>query len=484
MFHAKKLIASCLLLAFSHQTDASPWIGTNDVSLHDDVKTLVEFGYLDSVSISYPLPWQSIAPQLKNMEIKSQHDLAQSALNRLQRQLRFRENHSSQLKLKAISEAPRFTSFHESHKAKGEIEFNTRFETQNWAGQLGIYADNDENDGLDNSYLAYRMGQWQVSIDSINRWWGPAESSSLILTNNARPVPGISVITSRGTAAEDSWLSYIGPWYLSFHLGQLESDRIVPDVKLWRARFNMRPLENLEFGVSWSAMWGGEGFGNSLSDFIDVITFDPVCANGAATCDDELDTKVGNQLAGFDLKYTFHLFDMPLNIYGQRIGEDATDYIKVTDKADLFGLSGYAFNGKWFIEASDTGVACGSATSTILNCYYEHGDYRSGYRHFGRSMGSTFDSDAKVTSIGYSRTFTEGHRLEIRFDDADLNYDAQLTTPVVKSEREKLKRLGVTYKHRFSDWSAKVGVIFEDSELNDGTTDDENIVSLELDYHF
>ncbi|MCW8875979.1 MAG: capsule assembly Wzi family protein [Kangiellaceae bacterium] len=482
-------LCSLVLLLITSGSAASPWIGTNNASLHDDLKTLVDYGYLDSVSMTYPMPWQSIAGQLKDIQIKNAHSIAQVAFNRLNRQLRIRRNLSTQIRIKGSNEAQRFTSFKDGIHKRGQFRANTRFETDSFAGQLGINVDSDGEEGFDQSYLAYRIRQWQFSVDSIDRWWGPAESTSFILTNNARPVPGLSVTTSNTTADEASWLKYLGPWYFSAHLGELESDRHVPNTKLWKTRFNFRPFENFEVGLTWSAMWGGEGFANGFSDFIDVITFRAVCADGSESCDEELHTKPGNHLAGVDLKYTFDLFKTPTNFYVHTIGEDAKDFYKITDRVYLFGFSGYAFDGKWYIENSDTGVSCGSATSTTLNCFYEHGDYQSGYRHYSRSIGSTFDSDAKVTSLGYSRHFSEGHELEIRLDIAELNYDAESTTPVVKGDREDLTRLSAAYKHNFNEWSVKLGLSYENSEYeitNSNTlVDDSNsIVSVELSYDF
>jgi hypothetical protein len=113
----------------------------------------------------------------------------------------------------------------------------------------------------------------------------------------------------------------------------------VPDTKLWMSRFNFNPVPGLELGLSCCAMWGGKGQPHSIDDWFKVVTFQTECANGVATCDDALDSKLGNHLAGLDFKYSMMLFDRPFSIYGQLIGEDAVDYYRVTDNANLIGLS-------------------------------------------------------------------------------------------------------------------------------------------------
>ena len=69
------------------------------------------------------------------------------------------------------------------------------------------------------------------------------------------------------------------------------------------------------------------------------------------------------------------LFEQPISLYGQRLGEDAADFYRVTDNANLFGMSIYLLGSKVCIEASDTNVVCDNSSSDVKNCYYEHGTY-------------------------------------------------------------------------------------------------------------
>ncbi len=463
---------------------ASPWIGTNNPALHDDLKTLVDYGYLDALSMTYPLPWQGIAKKIKNIRVKPEHKAAELAAFRLVQAIKRRNLAKSQIRIRGASEAPRFTSFNHNQTKKGELNLKTRFETDNWAGQVSINFESDGEENFDESYLAFRLGQWQFSASAIDQWWGPGESTSFILTNNANPVPMLGVSTSRPNVDPDSWISFLGPWYFSAQLGELESDREVPNTKLWRSRFNFKPLDNLEAGLSWAAMWGGQGFGNGFSDFIDVITFRAVCVDGSSSCDSELHTKPGNHIAGVDLKYTFNLFDNPANFYVQAIGEDAKDFYLVTDRTYLFGLSTYLWDSKVYMETGDTSVSCASATSTTKNCFYEHSDYRSGYRYNGRVMGSIFDSDARVTSIGLKKHFTEGEELQVQFDYANLNRDGERPSPAVKGNIEDLMRLSGSYLMPFDEWTLKLGVNIESSDIDNSISETESSVLVEITYQF
>ncbi len=48
-----------------------------------------------------------------------------------------------------------------------------------------------------------RLGNWNISAGAIDRWWGPGWEGSLILSNNARPVPSIGI--DRNEARPFSW---------------------------------------------------------------------------------------------------------------------------------------------------------------------------------------------------------------------------------------------------------------------------------------
>ena len=106
------------------------------------------------------------------------------------------------------------------------------------------------------------------------------------MSNNARPVPAISFSRSQATRSQTKWLKFLGPWFFTAQIGQLESQRVIPDTKLWMTRFNFTPISGLELGFSWSAAWGGEGQANSISDWFKVVTFQKECANDESTCTD------------------------------------------------------------------------------------------------------------------------------------------------------------------------------------------------------
>lgn len=458
------LIAVCYLPL----ANASPWIGTIDPQLHADLQTLSEWGYLDAASTTFPVPWKGIGAQLASLVADELPPSAAVALQRLQYYLQLQQKQElhTVVSLYAATDASRTSSFDGEQGPKAQLNVSNEFYWGRWAGQLSV---NQESGGVrhfDQSFIAYQFGDWNIRLGSLDQWWGPASSSSLILSNNARPIPALAFSRSQAVASKHPWLSFLGPWYFTAQLGQLESNRTIADAKVWMSRFNFKPLKGLEIGASWVAMWGGQGQGNSIGDLFDVLTFQTECANGEDSCDAELNTKNGNHLAGFDLKYSFTLWDRPFSLYVQRIGEDAVDYYNITDQADLLGISTYLWAGKLYLEASDTNVACAGDGSTITNCYYEHGDYQSGYRYHNRALGSTFDSDAKMISLGFNKHFADGDVLELVLRQLELNEDGQKPSPVlIKGSSEKVLQLGGYYQTNMGNWQLKLGGQLSQSEV-------------------
>ncbi|MEM0911508.1 MAG: capsule assembly Wzi family protein [Pseudomonadota bacterium] len=455
--------------------NASPWVGTIDRQLHNDLQTLVEWGYIDLAVTAYPVPWKGISSALRDVDPATMPSLPRLAHTRLM----YYSNLQAQKKsrhfatLQGATDDVRFRSFDDGVQEKGKISLSSEFYIGRVSAQLTLnYADGGRTN-LDNSFIAYQFGSWNVRVGSIDQFWGPAQSSSLILSTNTRPIKAIALSRSSATRSESPWLSWLGPWYFTTQMGQLESDRAVPDAKLFLNRANVRPIKGLEIGFSWAAMWGGEGRPEDLDSFIEVITFESVCLRPDGICTDAQLSKRGNHLAGFDITYSFNLFSRPITLYGQRIGEDSAGTFNITDNANLFGISTYFGNAKVFLETSDTNVNCDGGATDTFDCYYENGVYESGYRAYGRAIGSTFDSDARQITLGANYRFNEGAVAELYVRHAELNQDGRNPSPVLTdSASEDLLELSGFYRMPFNKWLLTAGGTVSRRDLPQGDETD------------
>jgi hypothetical protein len=403
-----RFLAGLITLVLTQVANASPFIASGDLALRQDIQRLADYGIIHHTVTTWPLAWGPLLVDLKSASAADLPPAIADALIRLRAQAE-RETRVADLRFKArlsVAEKPaRIRSFQAT--PRGNVDVSAGLE---WTGEWlsvdlnGQYVDSDQDDEefrVDDSYVGVIAGNWSFGASTLQRWWGPAWDGSLILSNNARPFPSITIDRMFTDAFETKWLSWLGPWDLNVSFGQLEEERAVPNAQVFGMRFNFRPIPSLEIGLSRSAQWCGDGRPCDLSTFVDLLL-------GRDNRGDEgidPDNEPGNQLAGVDFRWVPPLGGRPVAVYGQFIGEDEAGGFP-SRWMGQFGTewSGYWF-GRWsshaFLEFSGTSCQF-HESSEIFNCAYNHGIYQTGYRYRRRSIGHGADNDARIVSAGLS----------------------------------------------------------------------------------
>ena len=247
--------------------------------------------------------------------------------------------------------------------------------------------------------LGVVAGNWSIAASTQHRWWGPGWDGSVILSNNARPIPSLVIDRVFPDPFESKWLSWIGPWDLNVMFGQLESERQIPNAQFFGMRFTFRPLKSLEIGLSRTAQWCGDGRPCDISTFGDLILGrDNRGSQGVTT-----DSEPGNQLAGLDFRWARPILGLPVTVYGQFIGEDEAGGFPSRWLGQVGGeWSGYVAD-RWSTRlfAEFAGTSCQFyESSEAFNCAYNHGIYQTGYRYRGNAIGHGIDNDARIISMG------------------------------------------------------------------------------------
>ena len=340
----------------------------------------------------------------------------------------------AELTLGGATQEPLYTSFSSQveDEATGQIALYSMGE--HWAANLSVgYVDGERDDihlRADGSYLAGIVGNWQLGVGAIDRWWGPGWQSSLALSNNARPVPGLWFSRQMPLAPESPWLSWIGPWDLQVIVGQLENDRAVPRALLLGGRFVFSPIDSLQIGLTRLAQWGGEGRPQDLDAFWNaVIGRDNGQTSGLKEGEDP-----SNQIAGFDFRLSLNPGNVPVGIYGQFMGEDEAGGLpsKLSSLAGLDMVTGLGHGSqRFFLEATET-VAGSWISERRLNTAYEHGTYRSGFRHYGRNMATSWEGDARAVTLGLQQFFRNGVTLGLNLSRATLNQDGTIRAVIAE----------------------------------------------------
>lgn len=393
---------------------AGPFIPAGDVSLRADIALLADYGVIEGPTTTWPLAWGPILADLE--DAKAGGELPPGAARALERVLATARRHARTGELAftaALSGAEkpsRIRSFAAGPRESAEVGAGVDWTGQWLALQLNAQLVDAPEDGrearADGSALAIVLGNFALAASTLDRWWGPGWDGSLILSQNARPIPALTLDRNLTDAFESRWLRWIGPWDLSVMMGQMEKDRAVPDARFFGMRFNFRPLPSLEIGLSRTAQWCGQGRPCDFDVFLDLLAGRDNRGSDAI----DVDNEPGNQMAGVDFRWSLARFGQPLALYGQLIGEDEAGGFPSQYLAQL-GVEGTGhgaerWSWRWFGEVADT--SCGFYGSDArLNCAYNHGLYRTGYRYRGRAVGHGADNDGRILSAGLM-LFDEG----------------------------------------------------------------------------
>jgi hypothetical protein len=307
------------------------------------------------------------------------------------------------------------------------------------AGNIQLSFVDDPSDGdefrLDGSYLSVALGNWVAAIDQVERWWGPGWDGSLILSNNSRPIPALSLTRISPDAFNSKFLKWIGPWTFTTCMGQLDNDegeRPGSDALLFGMRIDFSPFgwDWLDIGLNRTAQWSGDGRPGDLDTFWRLLLGEDNRVNGVT-----LENEPGNQLAGVD--YRLKLKGWNLAQYGQVVGEDEETFLPDANML-LFGVEHWgelqSLNASWriYYEWADTRAGylladpdSGARRNRAFNIAYNHSIYRSGYRDKGRSIGHAMDGDGLMRSIGAFIVKDNGDLYGLKLRDYAINRDGR-----------------------------------------------------------
>jgi hypothetical protein len=492
----KQLVISGMLLG-SCAAQAELFVDSSDLYLRTDMQLLAEYGLIASPLNTYPLRWQAIGQELKQVDANRLSGKVAEVYQRVYQRYLTEQQASIQGKLSAsiATDAAQFRHFGADYREKQQATASVSFQSDYLAGKGSVTLAKDATDGKntrpDDSYLALVVDRWTLSAGYIDQWWGPGVDSSLHKSTNARPMPGVMLTGYHPADYDYQWLNWLGPWSLQSSVSRMEHERVVANPLLWSNRLNLRPIAKLEIGLSLTAQICGEGINCGVDAFKDVLFGDTNCSNNSLQCSGQELSNAGNQIAGFDIQYRDLWFGRPISIYIERTCEDksGSSPFDIADCATMAG--GHSWlqlaqqQVKVFIEYSDTMVACGDDAKQY-NCFYEHSTYGSGSRYYQRSLGSTYDSDARSWVLGAVTRFPDQSGLYATIRNIKLNYDgAKLSAnyrPV--NDKQQIVRLDLNYQRPFWHGTLKLGASTANIQYPDAADKRENTLYSGYVYQF
>jgi hypothetical protein len=418
---------------------AEPWVAPGDAWLRHDLQVLYDRGLITGPSLSWPLSWPDIARDLGKVDAAGVAPGLAASVARVQQRLQ-QEQRAHDIRLSAgmagAADPAQLRSFAYTPREEGEATVAADWlgERFAWkvAGTVVADPDDDESYRPDGSYVAGSLGNWMLSFGWQERWWGPGWEGSLILSSNARPVPAIAFERRESQPLDVPVLRALGPWRFVTFMGQLEDDRDYPNALLWGARVELRPVPSLQLAASRTAQWCGDDRPCGADTFWDLLA--------GNDNDQDLSEQPGNQLAGFDARWTWPGGKVPLALYAQAIGEDEAGFMP-SKYLGQFGAETWGDTrfGQWRAHLEYADTTCDFlADPPEFGCAYESGIYTDGYRYRGRAIGQAMDADGE--SIGFGGMLVSPEGGEWR----------------VLARNVKLNRAGASYAHSLADGPARV----------------------------
>lgn len=389
-------------LGWTISAHATPYADAGDMALRHDVQLLADAGRLHGPFTAWPISWPDLARDLHSNAAPTAPHLAAAyhrLLARVSAEAR-RDEVQWQVAAGAADEPVAHRGFARTPRETGALTVEASQLTARLAYRLRLTAATDAQDGkaarADGSFIAARLGNWSVGLSNAERWWGPGWEGSLILSNNARPIPALTLQRIYADPLSLPLLKHLGPMQFHFLTGVLDSQRSDVASPLYTAmRLSMRPTPALEIGLSRAAQWGGQGRDQSFQAFFDMLVGDDNQIGGSA------EEQPGNQLAGYDARWQSPLFQLPYAVYAQLIGEDEADSLPIK----FIGLGGVEIWGGWgesswrgWLEYADTAVDFYQAPQ--FNIAYQHGVFKDGYTYRQRTMGHTVGGDGRSATVG------------------------------------------------------------------------------------
>lgn len=427
------IVMLCVFCAPPATADAG-WFESGDVLLRNDLVLLNDAEIIRLPVNQWPIPRAMVEFAMSNAKTHFAKNAAVSAaLARVQSRLRPADaGHARSLTFDGsltAGEPALLRDFDTLGRDSGELQGRATYSTGDRAEfSLNVTGVADPADGdevrLDGSHATVQWGNWLLSANALDRFWGPSHVSSLILSNNARPMPTVVVERATARAFDSKYWNWLGPWRMSLAVSQMEDEREDIDAPLFLAwRLAFMPFKDIEIGLSRTAQFCGEQLQCSWDVFWNMIA-----GNDNVGIDATPENEPGNQMAGFDLRWNSPIGSWPYAVYAQYIGEDESSYVPAKYIAQL-GLEMWkplADGGivQGFFEYTTTTCSASTDRGPYYNCAYNQGLFKmEGYRYKGRVIGYTADRDAENYILGGTFTAPNGDTWSATARTSRLNRD-------------------------------------------------------------
>jgi hypothetical protein len=444
---------------------ADPWIAPGDGRLRHDLQLLANAGIVHAPLTAWPVSWAEVARDVRAADDERERP---PHINAALARVRAAATEATRVGVWrgeasiSGSEKPMvLRRFSDVPREQGEISAGAQYTGARFALRLQATAVSNASDGkdlrADGSYAGVVLGNWMLSAGYIDRWWGPGWEGSLIYGTNARPIPSVTLERNYSDPIDHPWFAWIGQWRLAVTMGQLEGNRDdAPDARFFGMRATWKPHSRLEIGLSRSAQWCGDGRPCDLNTFWDLLI--------GNDNDQPLAEQPGNQLAGFDLRWSLPW--APVAVYAQAIGEDEAGFLP----SKYLGLFGAEVWGGWgerswraHIEYADTACAFYESPPEF-GCAYHNVIYTDGYQYRDRAIGHAIDGDSQQFAVGAMLVNGDGSSWELAGQNAKINRESANPVHSVARFATEIRSADVYHRRLLFGGELKLGIGYEERD--------------------
>jgi hypothetical protein len=416
-----------MVASYAH---AEPWLEAGDRTLRSDIEILATRGLIDAPMTTWPIPAGQLDRLSDTSLLEQQPTYVQLAAKRVLRRL-IGEGQPEGLRPEADLRITSQPNVVHDFGAVARNEFDARagviWDEEHISAALKIgdqshFNGNETKMAFDGSYLSLLYGNCQIYGGWVDQWYGPGWTSSLILSNNARPFPKIGVMRNSAQAFDSPWLSWLGPWQINSFVGLLDGARTITDTAFGSLRITFMPARNFEVGLTRTTEFCGKN--QKCNPIVAAFHFNNSNTSANSTNDE----------SAIDLRYSKDFGSLLVSPYAQLMNEDngpfthaATSYLAGASLAGPLGQGGAHW--RMIVEYSDT-VASLNAFDFGKKEYgaaYNNSQYVDGMRYRDRTLGFSLDSDSRLFSLVDLVTDSSGRSYRVTYYRANIN-DSQLAS--------------------------------------------------------
>ena len=272
---------------------------------------------------------------------------------------------------------------------------------------------------LINANLGVAVANHVISVGKADDWWGPTQSGSMALSNNAEPIYALRI--NRVTPLRIPFVSdVLGPFRYEGLFGSLKGHQYPNAPWIHAEKFSFKPSRNLEFGFSRVVIFAGEGhvpltlgsFWNSFTSFSNVSLAVKESRNDP-----------GFRSSSFDFTWRLPWAEKWLTLYSDSIVHDDVSPLAAPRRAavnpglylsHIPRLPHVDLRG----EAVSTDPVANSQGGQFL--YYEF-EYRDGYLNKGNLLGSWMGREGKGGQVWLTDWLSPKEYIQLGYRNAKVS---------------------------------------------------------------